>query len=192
MGALLELIPLPLTPLVVPILNDQVRDQYAPSARRGIIRDLFRGERVLGRTLGCGVGLELHRAQEALEIAFKAYRDAGQLMPIILSHRFVKGTRALLGFTRFTPTAVLEIDAINTPGTRRYLQRVWADLDAAGIPFTLHWGKFNAHLTPARVRRMYGSDVVDQWIASRNALLQSPEVGRVFANPFITRLQLAA
>jgi hypothetical protein len=190
MGALLELIPLPLTPLVVPILNDQVRDQYAPSARRGIIRDLFRGERVLGRTLGCGVGLELHRAQEALEIAFKAYRDAGQLMPIILSHRFVKGTRALLGFTRFAPTAVLEIDAINTPGTRRYLQRVWADLDAAGIPFTLHWGKFNAHLTPARVRRMYGSDVVDQWIASRNALLQSPEVGRVFANPFTDRLGL--
>jgi hypothetical protein len=39
---------------------------------------------------------------------------------------------------------------------------------------------------------MYGSDVVDQWIASRNALLQSPEVGRVFANPFTTRLQLAS
>jgi hypothetical protein len=119
MGALLELIPLPLTPLVVPILNDQVRDQYAPSARRGIIRDLFRGERVLGRTLGCGVGLELHRAQEALEIAFKAYRDAGQLMPIILSHRFVKGTRALLGFTRVAPTADLAIEAITTQGTPR-------------------------------------------------------------------------
>jgi hypothetical protein len=191
MGKLLELIPQPLTPPVVSILNDQVRDQYAPYAKRGIIRDLFRGEQVLGPTLGCGIGLALDRALDALEVAFRAYRDSGDLMPIILSHRFVKGTKALLGFTHFAPTAVLEIDAVNTPNTRRYLQRVWNDLDAAGIPFTLHWGKFNAHLTPARVRRMYGSATVDQWIASRNALLQSPEVGRVFANPFVTRLQLA-
>ncbi len=190
MGTLLELIPQPLTPAVVGILNDQVRDQYAPYAKRGIIRDLFRGERVLGPTLGCGIGLELDRAQDALEIAFRAYRDFGVLMPIILSHRFVKGTQALLGFTRFTPTAVLEVDAINTPNTRKYLQKVWADLDAAGIPFTLHWGKFNAHLTPARVRRIYGSATVDQWIASRNSLLQSAEVGRVFANPFTNKLQL--
>ena len=112
-------------------------------------------------------------------------------MPIILSHRFVKGTQALLGFTRFDPTAVLEIDAINTPGTRKYLQTVWANLDAAGIPFTLHWGKFNSFLTPARVRKMYGDAAVDRWIASRNGLLESPEVAKVFANPFITRLQLA-
>jgi hypothetical protein len=190
MGKLLELIPQPLTPPVVSILNDQVRDQYAPYAKRGIIRDLFRGEQVLGPTLGCGIGLALDRALDGLEVAFRAYRDSGDLMPVILSHRFVKGTRALLGFTHFAPTAVLEIDAVNTPNTRRYLQRVWNDLDAAGIPFTLHWGKFNAHLTRARVRRMYGSATVEQWIASRNALLQSPEVGRVFANPFVTRLQL--
>ena len=190
MGTLVELIPEPLHPAVVGILNGQVRDQYAPYARRGIIRDLFRGERVQGPTLGCGIGLELSRAQDALEIAFKAYREFGVLMPIILSHRFVKGTRALLGFTRFTPTAVLEIDAINTPNTRKYLQRVWADLDAAGIPFTLHWGKFNAHLTAARVRRMYPA--VDQWIASRKALLQDDRVARLFANPFIARLQLAS
>lgn len=192
MGALLELIPQPLTALVVPILNDQVRDQYAPYARKGIIRDLFRGEKILGKTLGCGVGLPLPRAQEALEIAFRAYRDSGDLMPIILSHRFVKGTRATLGFTRFDPTAVLEIDAINTPNTQKYLRRVWADLEAPGVPFTLHWGKFNAYLTPARVRTMYGAAAVDQWTASRNALLESPEVAKVFANPFLTRLQLDA
>jgi len=191
MGTLLELIPQPLTPPLVPILNDQVRDQYAPYAKRGIIRDLFRGERVLGPTLGCGIGLPLDRALEALEVAFKAYRDSGDLMPIILSHRFVKGTRALLGFTRFAPTAVLEIDAVNTASRRRYLQRVWTELDAAGIPFTLHWGKFNSHLTPTRVRRMYGDERVEQWKASRNALLESPQVGRVFANPFVSRLQLA-
>lgn len=190
MGTLLELIPRPLTQAVVPILNDQVRDELAPYAKRGIIRDLFRGEHVLGPTLGCGIGLALDRAQDALEIAFRVYRDSDELMPIILSHRFVKGTRALLGFTRFTPSAVLEIDAINTPNTRGYLRKVWSALDAARIPFTLHWGKFNSHLTPARVRRMYGSATVDQWVASRNALLQSPEVGRVFANPFTTKLQL--
>jgi hypothetical protein len=191
MGTLLEIIPQPLTPLVVKILNDQVRDQYAPMTKKGVIRDLFRGEKTQGKTLGCGIGLPLPRALEGLEIAFRTYRHSGDVMPIILSHRFVKGTQALLGFTRFDPTAVLEIDAINTPGTRKYLQTVWADLDAAGIPFTLHWGKFNSFLTPSRVRKMYGDAAVDRWIASRNGLLESPEVAKVFANPFITRLQLA-
>ena len=47
----------------------------------------------------------------------------------------------LHGFQRFEPTAVFEMDSVNTAKTRGYFEQVWADLDAAGIPFTLHWGK---------------------------------------------------
>lgn len=42
------------------------------------------------------------------------------MLPLILSYRFVKGTQALRGFTRFPVAAVMEMDAVNTPETRAY------------------------------------------------------------------------
>jgi hypothetical protein len=82
------------------------------------------------------------------------------------------------------------MDSVNMPKTRRYFERVWADLDAAGIPFTLHWGKYNTYWTPARLRARYGN-AVDQWIASREALLESPQVRACFTNPFMEAMGLA-
>ena len=191
MGALFDMIPSPLNQLVVPILNDQVRDEFAPYVKKAIIRDLFRGEKVLGKTLACAMGMPADRAVEAQEIAFKVYKDGNDVLPVIISHRFVKGTKALLGFTRFDPTAVFEIDGLNLPSVRGYLEKVWEKLDAAGIPFTMHWGKFNTHLNPARVRQRYGDAAVDQWIGARETLLENAEVRQVFANEFITDLELA-
>ena len=113
------------------------------------------------------------------------------MLPVIISHRFVKATDALLGFTRFDPTAVFEIDGLNLPSIRSYLEKVWEKLDAAGIPFTMHWGKFNTHLNPARVRQRYGDATVDQWIGAREALLENAEVRKVFTNDFLSNLGLA-
>jgi hypothetical protein len=192
MGALLDKIPSPLDLLVVPFLNNEVENEFSPYVKKAIIRDLFRGEKVLGKTLACGVAMPVDRAVEAMDIAIKTYRDSGEILPVILSFRFLKGTKALLGFTRFEKTAVFEIDSVNTPKTRAYFKRVWADLDAAGIPFTLHWGKFNSFLTRARVRRSYGDAAVDQWIASRAALLEDAAVRQVFSNPFTASLGLAS
>ena len=112
------------------------------------------------------------------------------MLPLILSHRFVKGTHALLGFTRFDTTAVMEMDAVNTAQTRAYFERVWDALDAAGVPFTLHWGKYNTFLTPERVRNRYGDATVDQWLASRKTLLPDPQVRRIFNNDFMSRVGL--
>lgn len=99
----------------LPLLNSQVEAEFSPYFKKAIIRDLFRGEKTLGKTLGCGVGMPVSRAIEAMKIAFRLYKDANVVLPLILSHRFVKGTRALLGFTRFDTTAVLEMDAVITP-----------------------------------------------------------------------------
>jgi hypothetical protein len=135
--------------------------------------------------------MPLARAIEAMEIAFKIYKDSGVVLPLILSHRFVKGTKALLGFTRFDITAVLEMDAVNTPETRAFFNKVWEALDAAGIPFTLHWGKYNAFLTPVRVRDRYGDSTVDQWLSSRETLLENPAVRQIFNNEFTAGVGLA-
>ena len=190
MGALVDRIPSPLDRLIVPFLNKEIDHEFAPYLKKGIIRDLFRGEKTLGKTLACGVGMPAGRAVEALEIAFKRYRDNGEVLPALLSFRFVKATKALLGFQRFEPTAIFEMDSVNTAKTRGYFEQVWADLEAAGIPFTLHWGKYNNFWTPVRLRAHFG-DAVDQWIASREALLESPAVRQVFTNPFMTALGLA-
>lgn len=192
MGAVVGKIPSPLNKLAVPLLNSQVDKEFAPYFKQAVIRDLFRGEKTLGKTLACGVGMPVARAVEAMEIAFKAYQDSTAVLPLILSHRFVKGTDALLGFTRFDTTAIMELDALNTPETRAFYNRVWSDLDAAGIPFTLHWGKYNSFLTPERVRNRYGDAAVDQWIASRETLLENAAVRRIFNNSFTTSVGLAS
>jgi hypothetical protein len=190
MGALVDNIPSPLDRLIVPFLNKEIEHEFAPYLKKAIIRDLFRGEKTLGKTLACGVGMPANRAVEAMEIAFKRYKTNDEVLPALLSFRFVKATEALLGFQRFEPTAIFEMDSVNTAKTRGYFEQVWADLDAAGIPFTLHWGKYNNYWTPARLRARFGN-AVDQWIASRESLLESPAVRQVFTNPFMTALGLA-
>lgn len=67
---------------------------------------------------------------------------------------------------------------------------MWTALEQADIPFTMHWGKFNAFLTEARVRTMYGSSAA-QWITSRETLLPSPAVRQVFTNDFLRSVGLA-
>jgi hypothetical protein len=83
------------------------------------------------------------------------------------------------------------MDAVNTPETRAFYNEVWNKIDAAGIPFTLHWGKYNAFLTPERVRNRYGGEAVDQWLAARETLLENAAVRQVFNNDFMARLGLA-
>ena len=185
MGQLVTSLPASVSGLIKSALNDEVRRKFAPYEKVGAIRDLFRGEVTRGKTLACGIGLPLDKAVQALDIAFETYKNVGAVLPLLLSVRYVKGTQATLGFTKFATTCVLELDAVNVPETRDYVKAVWKGLADAGINFTLHWGKFNTYLTGARVVSMYGKDAVDQWKASRAALMESIDVSRVFDNAFI-------
>jgi len=189
MGALIGAIPSPLTELVMPLLNAQVRAHLKPYAVTGTFKDLFRGEIARGKVFASAVGVPLSRGLEALLKTFDTYANFGTVLPMTCTVRFVKGTQALLGFTKFDPTCVLEIDGINTEKTQEFANAVWTNLEQAGIPFTMHWGKFNASLTPARVRNVYGENV-QKWIDSRETLL-SPEVRSVFTNDFLRSVGLA-
>jgi hypothetical protein len=191
MGNLVSSIPSPLNEVVKPLLNQQVRDRLSPYVKTGIIKDLFEGEIARGKNMACGIGVPLARAVDALTLAFNTYANFNLVLPMLISVRFVKGTQALLGFTKFDPTCVLEIDAVNTSKTREYLTLLWNALAQAGIPFTLHWGKFNSYLTSNRVRNMYGGAVVDQWKASRSTLLENPNVEKVFTNGFLNATGLS-
>ncbi|MOA38620.1 hypothetical protein D3C78_1603250 [compost metagenome] len=95
----------------------------------------------------------------------------------------------MLGFTHFPQTCVLELDGVDAPGSRDFFKKVWQRLEELGIPYTLHWGKINFLLSPERVRKMYGNENVDKWLASRNALL-TPECRKVFNNKFLEQCGL--
>ncbi|MCG8694563.1 MAG: hypothetical protein MI806_25435 [Minwuiales bacterium] len=190
MGGLLDLLPSEIGPAVKPLINMQVDDALAPYEVTGTIRDLFRGEKTTGKVFASGVGVPLARSLDVLNIALETYENFGRILPMLITLRFVKGTKALLGFTRYEPTCVLEIDGLFTPQSQKYVNQVWGRLEQAGIPFTMHWGKINSFMTKARVRKMYGGNV-DTWIDSRETLLDSPAVREVFANGFIRRIGLA-
>lgn len=189
MGGLFELIPSALGEAVKPILNTQVRNHLEPYEIKGTIRDIFRGEKTQGKVFVSAMGVPLSRALDALAITFDTYANLGAVIPVLLTMRFVKGTKALLGFTKFDPTCVLEVDGLNNETTRRYTETVWNKFEQAGIPFTMHWGKFNHFLTTARLQNMYGENL-DKWIESRETLLP-PEVRKVFTNDFLRGIGLA-
>ena len=48
--------------------------------------------------------------------------------PCILALRFVPGTRATLGFTRFPRTCIIDIDGPYSTRTRSYFARIWQAL----------------------------------------------------------------
>jgi hypothetical protein len=103
--------------------------------------------------------------------------------------RFVKGTAATIGFTRFANTCVVEMDGIDAPLTRKFFESVWNRLEKANLPYTLHWGKLNFILTEQRLQRMYGADKINSWKTCRQALLDGP-TRRVFTNDFMKQCGL--
>lgn len=189
MGALLGAVPDPLQKFVKSVLNPQVRSYLDPYEVKGTFLDLFRGEIVRGKVFVSALGLPLSSALDALAVLFNIYKDFGTILPMTYTMRFVKGTEALLGFTKFDPTCVLEVDGLNTPRMWDYARAVWNKLEQEGIPFTMHWGKFNDFLTKPRLQNMYGTNL-DKWIQSREQLL-TPEVRQVFTNEFLRNVGLA-
>ena len=103
--------------------------------------------------------------------------------------RFVKGTRATLGFTKFEHTCVVEMDGLDSKANHKVFANVVRRLEVNDSPYTIHWGKLNGPLNADRVRDMYGSEKLREWKQSRERLL-TPEVREVFTNDFMVRCGL--
>lgn len=111
------------------------------------------------------------------DVICKEFPAAGGSTALTL--RFVKGGHGLLATARWENSVGLDCDGPSSEKTKRAYLRMLDALEAAGIPFTLHWGKFN-NLTPARVAADYGNDRV-RWKAVRDRLLPTAEDRRLFA-----------
>ncbi len=116
------------------------------------------------------------------EIATNAFAGAAAV-------RFVKGTKATLGFTRFEHTCVVEMDGLDIKGNHQVFANVIDRLTNNAIPYTIHWGKLNDPINANRVTAMYGADKVKSWKQARETLLL-PETRAVFTNDFMKKCGL--
>jgi hypothetical protein len=167
-------------------LVGQVYPEY--DAICGTLGEIFTDTATRGAAASVGMGIPLGQVQRAVELALRVndeYAFAG-----LLALRYVKASDATLAFTRYRDhTCVLEFDGPLSQRTRTYLNRLWRQFDDAGIPYTFHWGKMH-NLTAQRVLDMYGTAPIEAWRHARHTLLATPELRRVFANPFLRQVGL--
>jgi hypothetical protein len=154
----------------------------------GTIGETFAYTKFKGKAASAAIGIPAAYATQLIETVVKLNSD--HPFPGGMAMRYVKGTSALLGFTRFEKTCVLELDGVDSRVSRNFVQNVWDKLEELSIPYTLHWGKFNFNLDPQRIKIMYGSNAVDTWLNCRSNLLDA-NCRKVFTNDFMMRCGLA-
>lgn len=136
---------------------------------------------------GAAFGVPVAQATKALELAQAAFREVPEA-PIIHACRYVCKSTALLGWTRYDPTCVIDIDGVEGSSTDEVIARTADHFEAAGMPFTMHWGKINK-LDSERVRRAYGGGI-DHWENARKQLLPDASERKVFSSPTTDRYGL--
>ncbi|MFL6275420.1 MAG: FAD-binding protein [Blastocatellia bacterium] len=169
-----------------PAVNLVIPAQY-PLIKKvlGTPGEVFDSNTNFQKVMSAEIGVAMEDAARALDVLLTTpeVKDyAG-----VLAFRWVKGSKALLAFTKFATTCTIELPGSYADRTMAYYNAVWKALEDAGIPYTLHWGQIN-NFTPERVRKMYGA-AVDDWLKSRNQLLK-PQARAVFSSPFLRRCGL--
>ena len=157
--------------------------------RVGTIREMFNYTKFRGKVASAAMGIAIADSPRAVELIVEVNKQ--KPFPGGLSLRYVKGTTATLGFTKFADTCVLEMDGVDGQPARDFFEMVWNTFEQENIRYTLHWGKINFNLNEQRIRQMYGDTAVESWISARNILLSIP-ARTVFTNKFLERCGLDA
>ncbi|MBD0289220.1 MAG: FAD-linked oxidase, partial [Flavisolibacter sp.] len=175
--------------LIPAMVNKLLPLVYKPQpVAYGTIGETFVNTRFRGKAASMAIGFHTAFASRVVEEITAINKHTS--FPGAVSLRYVKGTVALLGFTKFPVTCVLELDGVDAKVTREFYQKLWNRLEVLQIPFTVHWGKINSLLSAQRVRQMYSEPVVNRWIACRQLLLDA-NTRKVFTNVFMERVGLA-
>jgi len=182
-GTLTEMLPDVILPGVIGGIMSVLVGQIFGSLANRIATpgDTFSPTNELGKGMSTEIGVPLEYVLRARDILLAAHPEVDNYAGFI-AFRYVKGSKALLAFTRYPMSCAIELPAAYSPLTMAYYERIWSDFERAGIPYTLHWGQMN-NFTPSVVRRMYGDDV-DRWIDARTRLLD-PAMRKVFSNDFM-------
>jgi hypothetical protein len=172
-----------------PITKLVVQQQLGPlTDREGSLGETFNFTTARAGTAGASVAVAAADVLDALDLMTAALASVPKA-PVAFACRYALKSPALIGFTRFDRTAIIDIDGLETPATRRAMAACIAALRSAGIPHAEHWGKLN-QLTAASVRDSYGP-ALEAWMKARTDLL-SREGEYVFGSDFLDRLGMTS
>ncbi len=168
-------------PSLIPVaVNALVAASYKPYSNVwGTHAEIFTNTDTHGRVLSSGIGIDPKDSVQVTKILFEL--NEAEPFSGIFSYRWVGGSGATLGFTKFKPTCVVELDGELSDRSIEFCKQFWAMLDAAGIPYTFHWGKV-LELNQHSIRKMYGQSTINEWLAARKTLMQDPASMRAFTN----------
>lgn len=160
----------------------------------GTIAEIFWDAPYQGPAYACAVGIDHKDSPKALELLTGLARTEGPV-PGIYAMRFIKQSKAMLAFTKFPITCMLEIDGLiwkpkknKIISLEKFCTRIIEVLQAHNIPFTLHWGKNADWSFPGLIEYMYGNNA-QRWKEYRSALLRK-ETAMLFANGFLNDIGL--
>ncbi|MES2894017.1 MAG: FAD-binding protein [Bacteroidota bacterium] len=153
----------------------------------GACSEVFTTTTLRGRAMSMELGIAAENSTAVLDLLMNLQPEVN-LYAGVISYRWVKQCRALLGWTKFPVTATIEFNASHNNRTMAFYRRVWKELELRGIHYTLHWGQMS-EFNPALLRKMYGNSI-DQWKECRNRLM-SEQSKAVFTNNFMLRAGLA-
>jgi len=147
----------------------------------GTLGEIFDNTTLRGKLLSAAIGISIADVNRVADLLLELNKTKGPFAGLF-AFRFVKKTKATLGFTRFDHTCVFELDGVFSNDTSQFFREVWNILDEENIPYTTHWGKVN-ELDFQQIKKMYGAGV-DAWIEARNKLLNAASLA-VFTNPIM-------
>ena len=182
-GAILDTVP-SLTPALVGLAASQL---MVADPDDGTWGECFDYKAPQAKVASGSIAVPIDESLRALDILIELNRT--HVAPLVLGCRYVRRSPALLAFTRFDTSFVVSIDGVYSKRSLDYFREAANRIEAAGIPFTQHWGKENGY-TPQRLRNAYGSDL-DDWLDARLTLLPDPADRALFANPMMRSLGLA-
>ena len=174
--------------LVPKVINKLVAKMYKPYDVVGTHGEIFTNFTTHGKVYSAAVAVPLNAVNTVRKLLMDLNDSSGPFAGIF-AFRFVKGTRATLGFTHFDPSCVVELDGVFSNKTLNFYEVFWNALEQQQIPHSMHWGKM-LRLDGQRIRKMYGDDKVNVWIAARTAILHDSAIRKVFTNDIMREWDL--
>lgn len=173
-------------PALIPTaVNALVGASYKPYANVwGTHAEIFTNTDTRGRVMSSAIGIDPADVLRVTDILLDI--NEAEAFTGIFSYRWVKGTQATLGFTKFNHTCVVELDGELSDRALDFCRTFWGALDAASIRYTFHWGKI-LELNATSIRTMYGSERVSAWLSARKTIMQDPLSMRAFTNDLMVQ-----
>lgn len=155
----------------------------------GTMGETFTYTSLKGKTGSCAIGIDHTDTPAVLDIIVNIVENNIPFIGLI-ALRYVKGTQATLGFTKYPITCVVELDGVDTKKSREFFDLVCTELKSQSIDFTLHWGKLNDYLQNNPLTDFYDASAISSWKNARKQVFNNARAQKVFDNQFIKNVGL--